>query len=248
MKAALPLVEEVVAADPAKQKMIENWNFAFQFKVQNEEPAAYLLFEGGSVTVKQGVHEKPAITLTFKNLKHLNDTLAGNKAPMPKVSGIWHLILLLKCQGLLNSLQMLTPEYKVEGEQQKILKVKMLLLMVTRALEEMAAGGDEYVHRLTKTQRKKLVEWTVAQQEDMPAAYIKIDQGKIKAFEGRTKRRPYLAMDFKDIDSAVKVLTGEVGAVDAQKEGLVVPRGTAEFGIKVGSLMKRVENFLMPGD
>ncbi|MFC1474688.1 SCP2 sterol-binding domain-containing protein [bacterium] len=246
LKAAVPLLEEVVAADPAKQKMIAKWNAVVQFKVQNEEPAGYIQFQNGECKVIQGVHEKPTITLGFKNLKHFNDTMAGNKAPMPKISGIWHLILLLKVQGLLDSLQMLKPDYVVKTEEMKKLKVQMLLLMVTRALQQMSKGGDEYVKRLTKAQRKKVIEWTVAQQDDMPAAFMQIDMGKIKAGKGRSKRRPYLAMDFKDIDSAMKVLTGEVGAVEAQMQGLVVPRGTAEFGMKVGSLMKRVENFLMP--
>lgn len=248
MKAAIPLIEEVVAADPKKQKMIAKWNCAVQFKIQNEEPAAHLLFENGTVKVVQSLHPNPTITLGFKNLKHFNDTMAGNKAPMPKVSGLHHLILLLKVQGLLNALQMLKPEYKVEGDEMKKLKIMMLLLMVTRALEEMAAGGDEYVNKLTKAQKKKILQWTIDQKEDLPAAYIVIDMGTITAKRGIAKRRPYLAMDFRDIDSALQVLTGAAGPVEAQGTGMITPRGTAEFGMKAGSLMKRVENFLMPAE
>ncbi len=246
LKAAVPLVEEAVEADPAKKNMIAGWNCAVQLSVLNEEPAAYMEFKDGSVKVIQGRHANPTIELCFKKLKHMNDTFAGNKAPMPKVKGIWHLILLLKVQGLLNSLQMLMPEYQCKSEEEKVLKVKMLLLMVTRAMEEMVKGGDEYMIRMIKAQRKKIVEWTVAQRDDMPAVYIRITPGKVKAFEGRSKRRPYLAMDFRDVDSALAMLTSQVNPLEAQKSGMVVPRGTAEFGVKAGSLMLRVGNFLMP--
>jgi hypothetical protein len=53
-------------------------------------------------------------------------------------------------------------------------------------------------------------------------------------------------MDFTDLDGALKVLTSEVGALDATRQQLVSFRGTAEYGIKVGNLMTRVGNTLMP--
>ena len=49
LKAALPLLEEVVLASPDMQKMIAKWNCAVQFQIKNEEPAAHLLFEGGTL-------------------------------------------------------------------------------------------------------------------------------------------------------------------------------------------------------
>jgi len=57
-----------------------------------------------------------------------------------------------------------------------------------------------------------------------------------------------MAMDFKDIDAAMAVLTNKVGPIEAQATGLVTFRGTPEFGIKAGSMMTRVNNFLMPED
>lgn len=244
-KAALPLVEEVLETSPAKKNKIAKWNAAVQFRIKNEDPAAFMQFQNGECKVVQGVHEKPVITFTFKDPKTFNGFMTGAMV-LPSISGLLHVGILIQVLMLLLSLKMIMPTAAVKTLEQKKLKVQMLLLFISRALQEMAAGGDEYVHRLTKAQRKKIIEWTVNQQDDMPAAFIQIDMGVIKAGRGRSKRRPYLAMDFKDIDSAVAVLTGAVGAVDAQIQGLVVPRGTAEFGMKVGSLMKRVENFLMP--
>lgn len=243
-KAALPLLEEVVASDSAKQASIKGWNCAVQLKVQGEEPAVHILFENGTATVKQGLHEKPVLSLIFKNLKQFNDTMAGKKASLPKVAGMQHLIILLKVNNLLNSLKMLKPDYVCKNDAEKVLKVRLLLYMVAFALQEMSKGEDEYILKLTKSARKKIVEWTVAQQE--PAVYVKIDEGRIKAFKGRTERRPYVGMDFADIEGALKVLTSEVSALDATRQQLVSFRGTAEYGMKVGNLMTRVGNFLMP--
>ncbi len=246
LKAAVPLVEEVVAADANLQKMIAKWNCAIQLSAKNEEPAAYMLFENGAVKVKQGKHEKPVLTLEFKSLKQMNDTFAGKakKTDMPRIKGMWHILLLLKTQKLLNSLQMLMPEYVVTTPEQKVLKVKMLLYLVGVALQEMSKGGDEYILRFAGPAHKKVVEWTVALEE--PACSIRLDEGIIKCKKGLYGKKPYLGMDFKDIDAAMAVLTNQVSPLEAQASGLVTFRGTPEYGIKAGSLMTRVNNFLMP--
>jgi len=243
LKAALPLLEDVVAANPDLQKMISKWNCAVQFQVKNEEPAAHLLFEGGALKVVQGKHPKPAIAFTFKKLEDMNSFFTG-KNVLFGIKGLTHILLLMKVVKILMKLKMLMPTYKCKNEAEKVLKVQLLLYMVSQALQEMSNGNDEYIVRLTQTARKKIIEWTV--KPDGPAAWIRMDEGKIKAFKGRCDRRPYVAMDFTDIDGALKVLTSEVGALDATRQQLVSFRGTAEYGIKVGNLMTRVSNLLMP--
>lgn len=243
LKAAVPLLEEVVAADPSLQKMIAKWNCAVQFQVKNEEPAAYLLFEGGTLKVIQGKHQKPTITFTFKDCVTINAFFTG-KNVLFGIKGLSHILLLAKIVKLLMKLKMLMPAYVCKSEAEKELKVKLLMYMVAFALQEMSENDDEYIKRLTQTARKKVVEWTVALHE--PAVWVRIDEGKIKATKGRTDRRPYVSMDFKDVESALKVLTSEVGALDAMRLQLVSSRGTAEYGIKVGNLMTRVANTLMP--
>ncbi|HPN94389.1 MAG: hypothetical protein BWY28_00443 [bacterium ADurb.Bin236] len=244
LAAALPLIEEIVASDAALQKKVSGWNCAIQFKVKNDIPAAYVLFEKGAVSVVQGTHDKPVITMTFKNCADMNGFFTG-KMILPKISGMSHLIILMTfLMKMMMKMKMLMPEYKCKTEEEKLLKVRMMLYMVAFALQEMSRGGDDYIYRLTKTARKKIIEWTVNQEE--PAVHVRIDEGDIKATKGKTKRRPYVGMDFKDLDAALKVLSSEVGALDATRQQLVSFRGTAEYGIKVGNLMTRVGNLLMP--
>ncbi len=243
LKAALPLLEDVVAANSDLRKMIAKWNCAILFQVKNEEPAAHLLFEGGSLKVIQGKHAKPAIAFTFKKLEDMNAFFTG-KNVLFGIKGLTHILLLMKVVKILMKLKMLMPTYKCKTEAEKVLKVQLLFYMVSQALQEMSEGKDEYVVRMTATARKKIVEWTV--KPDGPAAWVRLDEGKIKAYKGRCERRPYVAMDFNNIEGALKVLTSEVGALDATRQQLVSFRGTAEYGIKVGNLMTRVNNLLMP--
>ncbi|HOX29299.1 MAG TPA: hypothetical protein PLQ76_09120 [bacterium] len=243
LKAALPLLEEVVEADAGLKKMVAKWNCSVQFQAKKEEPAAYLKFEGGSLKVLPGKCEKPTIAFTFKNLKDMNAFFTG-KNVLFGISGLIHVLLLMKVVKILLKLKMLMPAYVCKNDDEKALKVKLLMYMVAFALQEMSHGGDEYILRLTQTARKKIVEWTV--KPDGPAVWVKMDEGKIVATKGRTDRRPYVAMDFVSIDAALKLLTSEVGAIDAARQQLVSFRGTSEYGIKVGNLMTRVSNFLMP--
>jgi hypothetical protein len=244
LAAALPLAADIVEGLPGVKKAVAKWNCAIQFKVAADPVAAYVQFEGGAAKVVQGAHEKPIITLTFKTSKAMNDFFTG-KMVLPKISGMSHIIILMTfLMKIMMKMKMLMPSYKCKSEGEKVLKVQMLLSLVAFAMQEMTVMGDDYIGRLTKTARKKIVEWTVI--PDGPAAWIRIDEGKITANKGRTDRRPYVAMDFVDINAALKVLTSEVGALEASKLQLVKFRGTAEYGIKVGNLMTRVNNFLMP--
>ncbi len=243
LKAALPLLEEVAESDEEVKKMIAPWNFAVQLQVKTGSPAAYVLFENGTLKVEQGKHANPLITMTFKEVKLMNDFFAG-KMVLPSIKGLNHPVILIKfLLKLFMKLKMLMPEYKCKNEAEKELKVRMLIYMVSFALQEMSRGGDEYVYRMTKTAHKKIVEFLVL--PEGPAAYIKINEGVIKGIKGRTNRRPYCSMDFKDLESALMVLTNQVGPLDANKQGLVTSRGTPEYSIKIGGLMQRVNNFLM---
>jgi hypothetical protein len=243
LKAALPLLEEVVAADPALVKMTAKWNCAIQFQIKNAEPAAHMLFEGGTLKVVSGKHPKPAIKFTFKDPTTMNSFFTG-KNVLFGISGLTHILLLMKVVKILMKLKMLMPTYVCKDEAEKTLKVQLLMYMVAFALEEMSECEDEYIVRLTKTARKKIIEWTV--KPDGPAVWVRIDEGKIKATKGRTDRRPYVAMDFVDTAGALRMLTSEVGALEATRLQLVSFRGTAEYGMKVGNLMTRVGNVLMP--
>lgn len=242
--AAIPLIEEVV---PVRQKlgdMIGAWNCVIQIEVLNTDIATHLVFSGGTVKVEKGRHEKPILALCFKDPKHLADTFGGKKAPMPKVKGMWHILLLMKTQKLLNSLQMLQPTYDVTDPALRELKVKMLLYMVTGAMQILSEEGEQFIHDVTLGSRNKYIQWKVL--PDGPMCHAKINQGLVEAGRGKPPKRPFAAMEFRDIDAAYDLLTSKVSPQDAIIEGLSVITGSAEYGVRIAQLMMHTGNFLSP--
>lgn len=242
--AAIPLIEEVIPAKEKLQQMIRAWNCAVQIEVLNTDIATHLVFSGGAVKVEKGRHPKPILALCFKDAKHLADTFAGKKAPMPKVKGMWHIILLMKTQKLLNQLQMLQPDYDVTDPALRELKVKMLLYMISGAIQILSEEGEEFIRNVTLGSRGKYIEWKVL--PDGPHCHAKIDQGHVEAGRGKPPKRPFAGMEFRDIDAAYDLLTSKVSAQDAVIQGLSVITGSAEYGVRIAQLMMHTGNFLQP--
>ena len=237
---ALPLLEEVAKDSPKISSMIKKWNCVVQIDVKDKDLASYLQFFGGTLKVLKGKHEKPIITITFKDAKSLNDTFSGAKMSIPKIKGIWHIILLIKTMKLLNSLKILLPELEVKDYEEKKLKVKMLLYMVAFAMDEMSEE-DDYIRKLISGSQDKIIQFNIG---DGPSAYIRIDEQIIEANKGEYDERPYLLLDFKNIDSAYDIFTSKVSALDAIGKQLVLIKGSPEYALRISNLMKRVGEFM----
>ena len=244
LRAILPLLE-IVAEDVDKYRnMIAPWDCVVQVEtLGDEEAAAYIIIKDGILKVEQGRHPNPTIGLGFKTLEQMNITLGGGMSGIPKIKGMWHVLLLLKVMQLLNSLKMLMPEFTAQTDEEKMLKVKMLLGMVTVAMQEMCNSGDEFIGRLVRGSKGKVIQWQVPKG---PQAHVVLDAPHIYAYKGKHKKRPYLLMKFADLDSAYQVLSGELDAVQATAKQAMKLRGPSEYGMRIGNMMKRVENFMMP--
>lgn len=246
LRAILPLLE-IVTQDVEKYKnMIAPWNCVVQVETLGDsEAAAHIIIKDGVLKVEPGRHPSPTIGLGFKTLEQMNVTLGGGMAGVPKIKGMLHLILLVKVMLLLNSLKMLMPAFVAKTDEEKMLKVKMLLGMVTTAMQEMCNSGDEFIGRLVRGSKGKVIQWEVPQG---PQAHVILDSPQIHAFSGKHAKRPYLIMKFADLDSAYKVLSGELDAVQATASQAMKLRGPSEYGMRIGNMMKRVENFMMPSE
>jgi len=240
---ALPLLEEIVKDIPQKSTMIKKWNCVMQFSVKNTDLATYLHFSDGNLKVKPGYHPSPTISLTFKDMKGLNNTLGGGKPAIPKISGFWHILLLIKALTLLKSLTLLLPEVEVTEPDKRKLKVKLLLYMVTGALEQLSTG-DDYIQRVTLGSNNKVVQWVV--KPDGPSAHINLNRSNIKAHKGTSKTRPFTTIEFRDVNAAYDMLTGKIDIKQGTVMGFVNNKGSAEYAMKAAQMMKRVEDILQP--
>lgn len=243
LQAVLPLLEIVTSEVDKFKNTIAPWNCVVQFEVTGDEEAAtHLVIKDGKLTAVQGRHPNPTVGLGFKNLNQMNVTLGGGIAGVPKIKGLSHPILLAKVVGLLNSLKMLMPTYEAKTPETKMLKVNLLLNMVTVAIGVMCEGGDEFMLRLVRGNKNKFIQWHIP---DGPEAYIELADTRVHAFKGKYTGRPYLLMKFRDLDAAYDVFSGKLDAVQATAQQAMSLRGPSEYGMRIGNMMKRVDNFMM---
>ena len=241
--ATIPLLEEIVKDIPQKAAMFKNWNCVLQFSIKDTDLAAYITFQKGNLNFERGCHKSPTITLTFNDLTSFNNTIGGAKPSIPKISGFWHIIILLKTISLLKSLTILLPDTEFTDPDRKKLKVKLLLYLVTSALEQLS-HGDDYIQRVTLGTNNKTIQWLV--KPDGPAAYLVINKSHIKAYRGISKTRPFSTIEFRNINAAYDMLTGKIGIIQGTIMNYVNNKGSAEYAMKAAQMMKRVEDILRP--
>lgn len=238
LRAALPLTKVLAEENPLYKKVFPR-SGVVQFAVKNSPEGAHMIFTEKELDVVQGLHEKPDLTVEFKNLRDLNAFFAG-KLALPKLKGVFRLHLLLRVLPLLLGLKILMPDALPTDPEKKALKVKLVLYMITNALSQLNKAGDEGLNKLTKNSPDRIFQWTV--EGGGPSAYLRIKNGKSKAGRGvYRRRRPFVHMIFPNIEGAFLVLTSQVPLVEAVAKGHVKTEGAMEYSKEIGYHMQRVE-------
>ena len=242
LRSALPLVKVVLAERPVYNRLLCRAGGAVQFAAADSDQAAWVGMTPEGIEVKTGRHEAPSITLTFKTLKDLNTFFAGGTA-LPKVQGLGGLPTLLRFLPFMLKLKILMPTAMPEDLPGRSLKVRMLLQMIASGLSQLVKGGDELLAGYAKKSPDRVFQFTVA---GGPACYLRIKAGKSKAGLGTyARRRPYVHMMFSDINGAFKVLTQQVGTVEAFKLGYLKVEGAMEGSKDIGLFMQRLDALTM---
>lgn len=243
LRVVIPLLKDLIEENEKLKNLIKNWNCIVQIETKKENLGTHILFKDGGVEVKPEIHPSPTISLIFKDAESMVLTFSGKKNVIPKIKGIRHFLLLIKVLKLLNSLQILLPTKEVKNEEEKKLKVKLLLKAVVFSLEELSKE-DDYIKRFLLPLNNKIVQWKVL--PDGPAFYAVIDKGNFKGYKGISEKRPYTSLELKDLDGAYLLFTGKIEAMEGFTKQILTFRGSPEFGMKVGTMMKRVDDILNP--
>jgi len=241
LRVALPLTKVVREDDPRMRRLTRNMNAVVQFAVKGTDTGAHLIFANDDLEVVQGIHPKPTVSFTFKDLKSLNDFFAGGLV-LPSIKGLTRLDVILRTVPLLLSLKMLMPDSDPKSPDKRALKVKLLLYMVTTALSQLNKAGEPTMAKLVEKSPDRIYQWIV---EGGPSAYLRMKAGKTKAGRGiYTRRRPFVLMKFPDIEGAYQVLTSKVALVEAVKQGYVVTEGAMEYSKEIGIRMQMIEELM----
>ncbi len=243
LRAAIPLAKVLIEDDPKMRENYRGFNSVVQFEVKgSEDLVAVMNFVDGIPEFSFERHENPDVNFVFKNAGQLNKFFAG-KIAMPKIKGMLKLGILLKVVPLLLGLTLLLPSKKPKDPAKRRLKVKLLFYMLSSALSQMNKAGDEEFKEFTEKMPDRVIQWTCL--PDGPYAYLRIKRGKTKAGRGLyTRRKPFIDMQFKDVDCAIKVLTNEVDLIVAVKDGYLTQIGSPEYGAKLGSYMLKIDQWI----
>ena len=242
LNAILPVMKVVVSDDPKMKKRFSGVNAKIQFVAGNngEQQGACLVFENGSLSIRQGIADAADITFSFPTLQKFNDFLCG-KTVIPKIRGILKIRLLFKVIMLLLAMKLMMPAARPKDPAKKRLKVKMIIYMITTALSQYNKGGDPEMMAWTKKQPDRIYQMSVAGESDI-AAYVRIKAGKSKAGRGLyTRRRPFVHIRFASVDCALPVLLNDVEFVGAVAQNFVSVEGSPEYGAQLNDFMQRIQ-------
>jgi hypothetical protein len=232
----------VLDDDEKMAKRFERVNGKVQFVARHgtEKIGSLLIFENGRLTIKHEICAEPDIEFGFASLKKMNAFLAG-KPILPRIRGVRKIGLLTKVLSLLLGIKILLPTSRPKSEQKKKLKVKAVIYMITTALSQYNRDGDDEMLAWTQKQPDRVYQMSVESEESI-AAYLRIKAGKSKSGRGiYTRRRPFVHMKFKDVDSALSVFLKDVEFVDAVSKGYIRVVGSPEYAANLNDFMQRIQ-------
>ena len=248
-RAVLPVIKVMLDDDPKTGRKFQKVTAKVQF-VANDPAGpigAYLQFTDGAFEVVQGIAEYPDLVFRFSTVPKMIAMFAG-KPVLPSLGPLLKGFmtkpgLLINIFGVLLGMKILMPAAKPKTPEMARLKVKMTLYMVSTALSQLNKGGDPDMVKWTEKQPERIYQWSV-QGTDI-ACYLKVKAGQTKAGRGEyTRRKPFVHMTFKDIDSALPVLSNSIDTVSAIATGLVENDGSPEYGGKIGDFMLKIAGML----
>lgn len=246
--AAFPTIQVLLDDDPKIHEKFKNVSKTIQFGAKNdgELVCCHMVLDNGKITSEEGPADKPDLTLTFGSVEKMNALLKGGLA-VPGIKG--SIKLLLDFLPLLMGLKIMTkPNDKLSGEAEKILKIKMSLYMITRALSKFNKLGDPDMQEFCLRQPERIYQFRVddGDRKDIVACYLRIMQGKSKSGHGVYERRsPFVLFHFMSIDGALKVLGKECEFVEGAEEGYVETVGSPEYACYLNDYMAIIQDMMM---
>lgn len=245
--AAFPVMQVVLDDDPKIHKKFEDVVATVQIGAQNDGEilACHLIFDHGKVTVVQEPAKNPDITMTFPTVSKMNTMFRGGMA-LPSIKGITKVGLIIKVFTLLMSLMLMMPSSRPKDHGKKVLKVKMSLYMITRALSVYNKAGDPEMHQWVLGQPDRIYQFIVEPYEETNiACYLRVKAGNSKSGHGIYERRkPFVLFHFKSVDGAMKVLLKDVEFVEGVEKGYVETIGSPEYACQLNDFMAILQSML----
>ena len=244
LKAVLPLLESVLRYDPKFRELFARVTGQVRFSSAALPFAATLDFAAGALKVLANAPGKPQVDCHFRDVSALNGFFSGGLV-LPQVDGLRHPLLIAKVLRLMLALQVLKPGPLPPGADERSLRVRLVLALVSRALVEMYFGGYPPMVELVSNSPDRVYQWTVEREEI--AVWLRMCQGRIKAGTGSYPHRaPFVHFVFPHVDAALRVFTS-TEQMSGVRDGAVQTLGCPEYTRKVAGMMQAMDQLLVEG-
>lgn len=245
--AAFPTMQVLLDDDPKLHKKFQQYTNTVQFGAKNDGQllCCHLIFDRGRLTVLDGPAEQPDLTLTFSSIAKMNALLKGGMS-LPSISG--KLSALPNILAILMGLKIMTkPNDQLKSPEEKALKVKCSLYMITRALSKYNKLGNPDMREFCQRQPDRIYQFRVENGQDPAfiACYLRIKAGQSKSGHGvYTRRSPFVLFRFLSVDGALKVLGKECEFVEGVEKGYVETIGSPEYACYLNDYMAILQSML----
>ncbi len=241
-QAVFPVMKILLRDDPLQSKKFEKVKATVVFKAKKADGGylgCKLSFDRGEFSLDTTEFDRGDVVFTFASVQKMNTFLKGGTA-FPKIKGLTKPVLLAKVIGLLLSLKLMMPDVKPKKPLKKYLKVKMALSMVMMALSKLNKWDYPGMKAWTKSQPDRVYQLSV--KETDIAVYLRVKAGKTKAGKGIFQhKRPFVHMQFGNVDAALKILLKESEFVEGVDKGYVSIEGSPEYAAQINDLMMHVQ-------
>jgi hypothetical protein len=245
LRAVLPLVRLLAERSTGPLSRARG---AIELSLADGSLASTLRLDEGAAHVAHERCERADVRWVFRDARALNDFFIGRPS-LPKITpwmGLASPRLSARALGLLLGLRVLDARASRRGaitHEEQRLRVRMLLALVTRAIAELHRCAWEPARALTKVDRERVFQWTVADTGD--GAYLRVRPDRACAGTGAySQREPFVHTVFRDVESAFAALTASASQMEGFRGGAVVTHGSPEYARKVSYLMQQVDQML----
>ena len=239
----VPLLEDIVAHDPAAAELCRGWNCVIMLHVQGEEDLAMQLkFEDGRATALPGRHHRAIVAMDFKSVENLNATFSGGQPTRPGVSGIWHFIILSRFAKIISML----PRYlKPRNEDamtpdQRELRARMIMRISVLGLSEIVANHPDAPAAMAAIPEGS-VTWKAL--PSGPAMSVTIKDGGLATQAGALPE-PDATVEFKTVQDVLDVMGGKVKAMEALGTGALAIKGMTQIPMMLSPLQQKIGEVL----
>ncbi len=218
LKAIFPLMADLAHADPHARGAVQGKRCVIQLEVKNG-PAAYLSIDSDTVRHGIGRHPSASIRLLFKTPELLNRMFAGENIRPSLRKGFLHLPFLLKQFPVIAD--RLT--YFLEGEGRHATDAETIKLRVSLGLHAMLAGmatiaaEDPSLENVAMATPEGTLLINVL--PDGPfgtfSKLVTENGTEFSATFGQPIQSPNAMMEIADIDTAKRLIDGELNAITA---------------------------------